>query len=397
MNLKDKRRAWAKNQRSEHEGRALLARGEILDEFDGWFSGWEDDNKIFNRAIYRDIINSESFRRLRQISFLGAIDYTFRSDRRIGLKRQNRYDHSLVVAKLALLYARLLGLSASDEQYLVLSSLLHDIGHAPMSHSLEPLFERLFAIDHHRAAQRLIYGLVSYGSEMRDVLSFHRIDRDRLIETMAGKASERGAQILSGPLNIDTMDGVFRSYCYVSRVPPVARPHQVLRAYMNRSARDLSVLDGFWQAKAKIYRYLIYSYSGRLADAGAQFYFEKVLKNSKGDLWYWGESAFRRRFSEFFSFLAHLTSGRTPEIWSLSRALIENRRVREFYIDRSVCLREPNEDFKRYKIRAGAPTSLRVSDQFWDEVQCVGETSCERSRSRPEPSSDLLQYEGIFG
>jgi HD superfamily phosphohydrolase len=46
-------------------------------------------------------------------------------------------------------------------------ALLHDIGHLPISHSLEPVFLSVFGIDHHHASEDIFFGRVAIGHGVR--------------------------------------------------------------------------------------------------------------------------------------------------------------------------------------------------------------------------------------
>ena len=92
---------------------------------------------LTSAPLYNEIMDTKVFKRLQDISFLGAIDYTSRNK-----KRHNRYNHSISVGTLALYYATLMQLSDYESRHLVLAALLHDIGHGPLSHSMEPAFQK---------------------------------------------------------------------------------------------------------------------------------------------------------------------------------------------------------------------------------------------------------------
>src|SRR5690242_15172941 len=75
---------------------------------------------IFQRSIYRRIIASRSFRRLKNISFLGAIEYVRPRHRGVDGACYTRFQHSLGVAKLALQFARKCQLNEREEILIVL-------------------------------------------------------------------------------------------------------------------------------------------------------------------------------------------------------------------------------------------------------------------------------------
>ena len=83
----------------------------------------------FDRPLHKKLIASHAFERLREISFLGAIDYLFHPNGRPANIRHSRYDHTIGVALLSQQYCRLMGLSEADRDLLGAAALLHDIGH----------------------------------------------------------------------------------------------------------------------------------------------------------------------------------------------------------------------------------------------------------------------------
>ncbi len=104
------------------------------------------------------LIATPAFQRLRNIRFLGGIDYARipAPNGKPGSRRYTRYQHSLGVARLALLYADVRQLGPDERRLIAVAALLHDIGHAPLSHSLEPVFKAEFAIDHHTATEEIL-------------------------------------------------------------------------------------------------------------------------------------------------------------------------------------------------------------------------------------------------
>jgi HD superfamily phosphohydrolase len=94
-----------------------------------------DTKKFENELIksgYEDIINSPFLQRLKGVSFLATMDHIY------SVKQPfSRYDHSLGAAYLSLNLAKHLNLEKNQTEVLVITSLLHDIGHAPFSHAAE--------------------------------------------------------------------------------------------------------------------------------------------------------------------------------------------------------------------------------------------------------------------
>jgi putative nucleotidyltransferase with HDIG domain len=129
--------------------------------------------------LFLEIVGTDAFQRLKEIRFLGGIDYLFvpNPNGAPGNTRYTRFQHSVGVARLALMYARACDLSSSDRRLVFTAALLHDIGHAPLSHSLEPVFSQFFDMDHHLATREILRGNVPIGRELYKLLRNHQVDR----------------------------------------------------------------------------------------------------------------------------------------------------------------------------------------------------------------------------
>lgn len=228
-------------------------------------------------TVIGDLVATGAFRRLQAIRFLGAIDYVLVRAPNQAKRRYTRYQHSLGVADLAHRYAVLAELSYEDRRLVCISALLHDIGHAPLSHSLEQVFAEHFGIDHHRATEDIVAGRVAIGREVHDTLKWHGIDVERVLGIIDGQdASFDG--FFSGPINFDTVEGILRTIRYVANTPTATQPHAVIRAATIRADdRDRRVVDGFWMQKDFVYREIINARRGILADAVSQSHMKKNI------------------------------------------------------------------------------------------------------------------------
>jgi HD superfamily phosphohydrolase len=102
---------------------------------------------------------------------------------------------------------------ACRERRLVrVAALLHDLGHAPMSHTAEELFEE--GIDHEEMTWRLLRS-----AEMEEIFARHGdgIDAEAVIRVLAG--SGRGcepllSEIVTSQLDVDKMDYLLRDSLY---------------------------------------------------------------------------------------------------------------------------------------------------------------------------------------
>lgn len=164
------------------------------------------------------LIDTHLFRRLARISQLGLVSLVYPA------AHHTRFEHSLGVYRLALLFLRRLAheprftavVSREDAELLIVASLLHDIGHWPFCHPIEDI--HLPGIPRHESsAKRFLLD-----REIADILRKHwklkpsdvvallnkgKTPREYLFELNAWSLL---SSILSGPIDIDKMDYLYR-------------------------------------------------------------------------------------------------------------------------------------------------------------------------------------------
>ncbi|UKV14775.1 HD domain-containing protein [Thalassospiraceae bacterium SW-3-3] len=260
----------------------------------------------FDRPLHKKLIASHAFERLREISFLGAIDYLFHPNGRPANIRHSRYDHTIGVALLSQQYCRLMGLSEADRDLLGAAALLHDIGHGPFSHTLEPEFARRFNLNHHQLTEKIITGEVQLDLSVNHLLVKHGVDPDEVIALLSKKSTHPHASLLSGPVNIDTLEGISRTKTYVHPNYVHCHPRLLLEAAVKLDEDALKRLDKFWQLKEDIYRNFIF---GPMCFATDHLCREFVVKNAPdfaANDFLLTEKAFLQRHPAFKKFLFSL-------------------------------------------------------------------------------------------
>lgn len=162
-------------------------------------------------ARVRHLIDAPEFRRLGQIRQLGLVSLVYPA------ALHTRFEHSLGVFRLALLVLRRLAHDArfaetvgvDDAQLFLAAALLHDLGHWPFCHPIEDM--GLPGVPSHEmfANSFLLEGEVAdvlrhdWGIVPRDVVAL-------LSEKPRDPASHILGSLLSGPVDIDKMDYLFR-------------------------------------------------------------------------------------------------------------------------------------------------------------------------------------------
>lgn len=149
------------------------------------------DGVVRDDPFLKLLLTTRAVRRLKSIRFLGGIDYVLvpwpnASGRN---KRYTRHQHSLGVTRLAALYSAEQQLSEHEFRVVCAAALLHDVGHAPLSHSLEPIFYEYFGVEHHRTSEDIICGRVPIGRDVYNYLRAYHVDVEHVAALATGRES----------------------------------------------------------------------------------------------------------------------------------------------------------------------------------------------------------------
>ena len=157
------------------------------------------------------LIDSPEFQRLTKISQLGMVSFVYPA------ANHNRFEHSLGVYRNALLFLRQFAeqprfrdvVSVEDAKLLILAALLHDIGHWPYCHPIEDI--KIEGLPSHEsfAKQYICRSSIStcirddWGVDPEDVIAVINRKKETPAQAILGS-------ILSGPIDIDKMDYLYR-------------------------------------------------------------------------------------------------------------------------------------------------------------------------------------------
>jgi uncharacterized protein len=263
-------------------------------------------NPPVNDPLLCELIESPPVQRLRRIGFLGAIDYLVHGNgTQAHRRRHNRFDHSVNVALLALRYARKKQLAVQQQRLLTTAALLHDIGHGPLSHTLEPAFHKLFGIDHHQAGRAIIRGTAPWGESITRILSRHGIDLEEIIALIDGTHQGEHAFLFHSPMNLDTIEAIARC-CSFANGPTAVSPMNFVDAIASSNSFPTELGDRFWSVKGIIYQTLILSHSGLAADTLAQQYMMYAAHKFKLNDFYLDDTQLRRKHAALFTIFTHI-------------------------------------------------------------------------------------------
>jgi HD superfamily phosphohydrolase len=220
------------------------------------------ENELYSFGL-DNFLDSNFLQRLKGISFLSTIDYIYNVKYTFS-----RYDHSLGVAYLALELCKSLGLSEDQTEILVISNLLHDVGHSPFSHAAET-----FLLE---TKKKYHEGLLNTYLRYNTRLFPDAPGLKEILSNLSAKVTTAVSNLLTNQrtgdtlidelffcsLNCDKLDGTNRTLfslgikCFnpVSFVDAFIKKQESI--YVKREY--LSQLAEFWQLKANVYKDYIY-------------------------------------------------------------------------------------------------------------------------------------------
>lgn len=260
-----------------------------------------EDMFTFQDPFLNELVRSRPIQRLKKIGFLGAIDYVVIGNGRAPHRRRhNRYDHSIGVAKLAEHYAKIRELSLNETRLLMAAGLLHDVGHGPLSHTLEPVFKRQFGISHHQIGSQIIQGESPYGSEIKDIFTRYAVDLEEVNAYIECEHTGPHGYLFSSPVNLDTIEGITRSRAFFAKPNAPQSAFNIVSTIANTATLPTKILDDFWELKHEVYNVFIHHDIGVIFDGLAQAYMESEIDKFNPLDFLWTEDQLRHKWPRFF-------------------------------------------------------------------------------------------------
>ena len=149
---------------------------------------------------YIPVIEHPLFQRLRRCRQLGLNDLVFPG------AQHTRFEHALGVLQRARFAAQLQRMNEEDTRHLELFALLHDIGHGPFSHQIEPALQK----NHHQRG-------LAYLREMANVIHVCGGDVAVLMDMLSEK-NPLGAWVSDRNLGADKLDYLQRDAYHIGFV-----------------------------------------------------------------------------------------------------------------------------------------------------------------------------------
>ncbi len=210
-------------------------------------------------GVFSDIVSTRVFQRLRRIRQLPFAWYVYPG------ATHTRFSHSLGSMYIAGLIAQRLseeGFMTKDDVLLVkVSALLHDIAHAPYSHSLEPLLMELWG----REWGDLVEAVVTQDPELNEVMRKHGIDANEVVSILRGKSgSSLLNDMVSSDIDVDRLDYLPRDAYHTGVAYGRIDLHRLVSFLSPGSSgivvplKALNALESFYVARLHMYKAVYY-------------------------------------------------------------------------------------------------------------------------------------------
>ena len=194
-------------------------------------------------GVFLDILNRHEMQRLRAVKQLDLSYMVFPG------ANHSRFEHSLGVYHLSGRMADAVGMSGADADTVKAAGMLHDICHAPFSHTMEEITINRTGMDHMDLARKLITG---------DIRTYRERDEDLLGGTCpiseiledAGISSKEVCDLIAYPSSHNRGLSEFSGEERRSFFPSGDYPHQIIHGPVDADQMDYLVRDAHFTGVA---------------------------------------------------------------------------------------------------------------------------------------------------
>ncbi len=125
-----------------------------------------------------------------------------------------RFEHSLGTYHLINLILNRFTVRWEEEQELRVAALIHDVGHGPYSHVIEPVIMKYTGKCHEDIEDMLYRHTSDESSHIADVIDEYHLNRHEIMDYIKGEGKGAFSRILNGEIDVDKMDYLVRDSYY---------------------------------------------------------------------------------------------------------------------------------------------------------------------------------------
>ncbi len=231
-------------------------------------------------GLVLELVDTPEVQRLRSIRQLGLANLAFPG------ANHSRFEHALGVAYLLKRMNEGLKLRGHELNLLLAAATLHDVGHAPYSHTLEYLTKEYVGKDHMQVTGDILRGKLSICSpgevkhlrglrvpSVVEVLERHGINPGEVARLLLGKHRKPYlGQLIYGDIDVDQMDFLLRDAHFTGvalGMVDIDRLMDTLCVHRGRLAilsKGIEAVEGLLTARALMYTSVYFHHTTRAAE-----------------------------------------------------------------------------------------------------------------------------------
>jgi len=160
--------------------------------------------------LVNDLVDTEELQRLDDVMQTAMARYVYRS------AKTSRMEHCIGAFYIASRVSKQLKLDETETKILQAGALLHDLGHPPLSHALEPLLKSIIGLSHEELSYDYIIGkrFISESRISRILEQDHSLNKEKIAQLIFKPKESNDLigrhvylkQLISGIIDVDRLD-----------------------------------------------------------------------------------------------------------------------------------------------------------------------------------------------
>lgn len=223
------------------------------------------------------LLDTAEVQRLRGIKQLGLANIAFPG------ANHSRFEHALGASYMAEKVSTALKLPKDERELLKVTALLHDVGHAPYSHTFEQLMLDVIGLDHMQITGKILEGKISVESSKKlrsldvpktcDVLKKWGLSAREISFILLGRHKEEYlGDLLHSEVDVDQLDYLLRDSHFTGVALGMIDAERIINTLAVRQnklcvlEKGIEAIEGLLTARSLMYSSVYYHHTVRTAE-----------------------------------------------------------------------------------------------------------------------------------
>jgi len=228
-------------------------------------------------GVVLELLDTVEVQRLRGIKQLGLANIAFPG------ANHSRFEHALGTSFMGEKVSAALGLSKEEKELLKVAALLHDVGHAPYSHTLEQLMLDVLGLDHMEITGKILAGKITIEdsrkvrmlglSRVCEVLGKWGISAKEASLLLLGRhEKEYLGNLLHSEVDVDQLDYLLRDSHFTGVALGMVDAERLINTLTIRQnklcvmEKGVEAVEGLLTARSLMYSSVYYHHTVRTAE-----------------------------------------------------------------------------------------------------------------------------------